>query len=580
VHATAVELCLFDGPEGPETHRLALPGHAGDVWHGYLPNVRPGQCYGYRAHGPYDPERGHLFNPAKLLLDPYSRAISGSVPWSDTLLGHASRDSGSRLVPDTRDSAGELPRCVVVTSSFAWGDDEPPRTPWSRSVIYECHVKGLSIRHPDVAERERGTYLGVAADPIIQHLRSLGVTAVELLPVHHAVTERALVERGLTNYWGYNSIGFFAPDARYASGGLGQQVDEFKSMVRRLHRAGIEVILDVVFNHTGEGDLLGPTIGFRGIDNATYYRLNAADAQPYVDFTGCGNTLDCRNPHVLALIMDSLRYWTLEMHVDGFRFDLAPALARGSDEFDPAAPLFAMIRDDPVLAQAKLIAEPWDLGPDGYQGGRFPEEWAEWNDGYRDTVRRFWRGDTGQVADLASRLSGSSDPFEANGRGPWASVNFIVAHDGFTLRDLVSYEHKDNHANGQDNRDGSAENWSCNWGAEGPTDRADVLRLRDRATRNFLATLAFSQGVPMLSHGDELGRTQHGNNNVYCQDSDVSWVDWSLDAERRGILEFAQRVFSFRQAHPELRRSTFFHGRAGREARDLAWLHPDGREIF
>jgi glycogen operon protein len=580
-HATGVELCLFDRADGTETGRVSLAECTEHVWHAYLPDVRPGQCYGYRVHGPYAPAEGHRFNPAKLVLDPYARAISGTIRWDDTLYGYTMGAHEADLSLDSRDSADHLPKCVVVEPAFTWGDDERPRVPWNRTVIYECHVKGMTIRHPKVPEPLRGTYLGLATDPVLDHFTRLGVTAVELLPIHHFVAERMLIERGLTNYWGYDPIGYFAPDVRYASGGLGQQVGEFKTMVKRLHRAGIEVILDVVFNHTGEGNHLGPTLSFRGIDNATYYRLSPDDRRHYADFTGCGNTLDLRNPRVMQLVMDSLRYWVVDMHVDGFRFDLAPTLGRGSDDFDPAASFFAMVKQDPVVSSVKLIAEPWDLGPGGYQLGNFPAGWAEWNDKYRDTVRRFWRGDGGQVADVAFRLSGSSDQFEGSGRGPWTSIDFVTAHDGYTLRDLVSYEQRHNEDNGEENQDGVADNWSRNWGAEGPTDAAHVLRMRERIVRNLLSTLAFSQGVPMISHGDEMGRTQRGNNNAYCQDKELSWVDWELDSGQQEVLAFAQQVFAIRKANPVLRRRMYFRGRSipGFGAKDLTWLHPDGREM-
>ncbi|HXF96072.1 MAG TPA: glycogen debranching protein GlgX [Gemmatimonadales bacterium] len=580
--ATGVELCLFARPEdGEPVERVRLTERSEHVWHGYLPEVRPGQCYGYRVHGPYEPAAGHRCNPAKLLLDPYARAITGRIRWGDELHGYTVGDPAGDASLDSRDSAASLPKCVVIDPAFAWGDDRPPRTPWSRTVLYECHVKGMTMRHPEVPPHERGTYLGLASDPILEHLRSLGVTAVELLPVHHFVTERELAERGLTNYWGYNSIGFFAPDVRYATGGLGQQVSEFKTMVKRFHRAGLEVILDVVYNHTGEGNHLGPTLAFRGIDNAAYYRLRPENPRLYADYTGCGNTLDIRHPRVLQLVLDSLRYWAGEMHVDGFRFDLAPVLAREPEGFNAHARFFEIVRQDPVLASLKLIAEPWDLGPDGHQLGRFPAGWAEWNGAYRDCVRRFWRGDAGQLPELASRLSGSSDLFDAAGRGPFAGINFVACHDGFTLRDVVSYEHKHNEANGQDNRDGSDQNFSRNWGVEGPTADARIAHLRERMTRNFLATLAFSQGVPMLSHGDELGRTQRGNNNAYCHDHDLTWIDWDLGNGERELLRFARLVMAVRRDNPVLRRRHFFRGQAVSPSgvKDVTWLHPDGREM-
>jgi glycogen operon protein len=474
-----------------------------------------------------------------------------------------------------------MPKCVVVDTSFSWGGDRPPRTPWSKTVLYECHVKGLTARHPGVPEALRGTYLGLASDAILDHLLALGVTAIELLPIHHHALDDALTRRGGVNYWGYNSVGFFAPDPRFASGALGQQVTEFKSMVKALHRAGLEVILDVVYNHTGEGGELGPTLCFRGIDNACYYRLQPGDASRYEDFSGCGNSLDARHPRVLQMILDSLRYWVTEMHVDGFRFDLAPTLGRDPHAFDGVSRFFTTVQQDPVLADVKLIAEPWDVGPGGYQVGRFPAGWAEWNGRYRDAVRRFWRGDEGEVPELASRIAGSSDLFQWSDRGPYASVNYVACHDGFTLRDLVSYERKHNEANGEDGRDGADDNWSRNWGAEGETQQVSVQRIRERMVRNFLATLAFSQGVPMLGHGDELGRTQRGNNNAYCHDDELTWLDWDLDERSRSLLEFTCQVFAIRHANPVFRRRRFFAGGpvAANGAKDVSWIRADGREM-
>ena len=585
-HATRVELCLFNhAGDAVAAECIALPERTGQVWHAYLPDVRPGQAYAYRVHGPDAPNEGHRFNPAKLLLDPYARAISGTIEWSDVLSGHPERttDPQRDLVIDTRDSAGAMPKCLVIEPGFSWGGDQPPRTPWHRTVIYECHVKAMTMLHPEVPEQLRGTYLGLATDPIIDHLARLGVTAIELLPVHQMFTERRLAEMGLTNYWGYSSIGYFAPDIRFAtaSGAPGRQVDEFKTMVKRFHRAGIEVILDVVYNHTGEGNHLGPTLSFRGLDNTTYYWLKPENRRLYTDFTGCGNTVDVRHHPTLQLVVESLRYWVSEMHVDGFRFDIAPVLGRGDHGFNPAAEFFDLVRQDPLLSQVKLIAEPWDLGPDGYQVGRFPVGWSEWNGKYRDTVRRFWRGDTGQVGELASRLSGSSDLYGHNGRGPEASVNFVTCHDGFTLHDLVSYETKHNEANGEDNRDGTDQSWSRNWGVEGPAAATHIVRMRERIKRTLLATLAFSQGVPMISHGDELGRTQSGNNNAYCHDGPLTWIDWKLEPLDRELLEFTRTVFALRAANPVLRRRTFFsHEPAGPEhARDLTWLRADGGEM-
>jgi len=581
-NATDVDLCLFDRDgHGVETARIPLVDRERHVWHVYLPDVRPGQHYGYRVRGPYAPDEGHRFNPAKLLIDPYAKAISGRIQWHDALYGYAVGHAEEDLSESNADSAPFVPKSIVVESAFSWGDDRPLRTPWNRTVIYECHVKGLTQLHPGVPPELRGTYLGLATDPVLDHLRSLGVTAVELMPVHHVVSERPLVERGLVNYWGYNSIGFFAPDVRYATGGAGEQVTEFKAMVKRLHRAGIEVILDVVYNHTGESGRLGPTLSLRGIDNAAYYRLAPGDRRHYVDFTGCGNSLNMQHPRAIQLIMDSLRYWVQEMHVDGFRFDLAPALARELFEVNRLATFFEIIRQDPVLAEVKLIAEPWDLGPGGYQVGNFPDEWTEWNGKYRDTVRRFWRGDEGQLADLGYRLSGSSDLYGRSARTPWASINFVTCHDGFTLRDLVSYERKHNEANGEDGQDGTDANWSRNWGVEGPTDDPEIATNRERAMRNFLATLAFSQGVPMLTAGDELGRTQHGNNNAYCQDNEIGWVAWDTDPRAADLLAFTRRVLAIRHRHPVLRRRSFFEGRpmGASGMKDVTWLHPAGREM-
>jgi glycogen operon protein len=581
-HAEAVDLCLFDPDGVREVARIALQERTDQVWHAYLPQVAPGQLYGYRVHGPWDPGTGHRFNPSKVLLDPYAKAIAGRVVWEDALFGYRRGDPGVDLVRDDRDSAGAVPKSVIVDTTFPWGDDRQLRIPWNDTVIYEVHLKGLSMRHAGVPPVLRGTYAGLTCPAVIDHLRSLGVTAVELMPVHHSVSEERLVRRGLTNYWGYNSIGFFAPDARFASAGdRGEQVREFKTMVKTLHGNGIEVILDVVYNHTAEGDHLGPTLAFRGIDNVVYYRLVPGDARRYVDYTGCGNTLNMRHPRALQLIMDSLRYWVLDMHVDGFRFDLAAALAREFHDVDRLSAFFDIVHQDPVISQVKLIAEPWDLGEGGYQVGNFPVGWAEWNGRYRDAIRRYWRGDGGQIAELAYRLTGSSDLYQDDGRRPYASVNFVTAHDGFTLRDLVSYDGKHNEGNGERNLDGATENFSWNCGVEGPTEDATIEALRERQVRNFLATLFLSQGVPMLLGGDELGRTQQGNNNAYCQDNDVSWFDWQLDGRGQRLLEFTRRLVGLRREHPELRRRKFFQGRVLCAAgmKDLAWLHPDGREI-
>jgi glycogen operon protein len=574
-HATAVELCLFEHEDADKpSYSVAMPHATDHVWHIYLPDVRPGALYGYRVDGPWAPQDGHRFNRAKLLLDPYAKAISGPLRWSDELFGYEIGNPGRDLVRDDRDSAAAMPKCVVIDQAFSWGDDRPPSVPWHRSVIYETHVKGLTKRHPGVPEHLRGTYLGLTYDPVLDHLSSLGVTAVELLPVHQFVRDRALLDRGLTNYWGYNSIGFFAPDVGYATSGLGAQVSELKSMVKALHRAGIEVILDVVYNHTGEGSELGPTLSFRGIDNSVYYRLDPINPRHHVDFTGTGNSLNVLHSRTMALIMDSLRYWVTDFHVDGFRFDLAPVLLRGDEAGRPSV-FLEILQQDPVLCQVKLIAEPWDLGPDGYRLGQFPEGWAEWNGAYRDCLRRFWRGDQGMVPELASRLAGSSDIFAPSGRRTYASVNFVTCHDGFTLADLVSYNERHNEANGEEGRDGAADNSSTNGGTEGPTESVRVINSRERMKRNLLSSLVFSQGVRMLLGGDELGRSQMGNNNGYCQDNEISWYDWDLDAPRRNLLAFTKELTSILAANPVLRRREFFYG----EGEHVAWLRPDGTEM-
>jgi glycogen operon protein len=582
-NATAVELCLFERADDPrETHRIRIEECTDFVWHVYLPEIRPGQLYGYRVHGLYEPEAGLRFNPAKVLIDPYAKAIAGNIEWSEALFGYRIGDPKADLSLDDRDNVGSIPKCVVVDQAFTWGGDQLLRTPWDRTVIYEAHVHGLTARHPDVPKHLRGTYAGLATPEVIEHLQHVGITAVELLPVHHFVRDQHLIDRGLTNYWGYNSIGYFAPDFCYAtSADRAHQVWEFKTMVKALHNAGIEVILDVVYNHTGEGNHLGPTLSFRGIDNASYYRLVSDQPRYYQDYTGCGNTLNVRHPRILQLIMDSLRYWVLEMHVDGFRFDLASALARELHDVDRLSAFFDIIHQDPVLSQVKLIAEPWDLGEGGYQVGNFPAGWAEWNGRYRDAIRRYWKGDGGQVAELAYRLSGSSDLYEGGGRRPHASINFVTAHDGFTLHDLVSYNEKHNEANGEDNRDGTDDNLSWNCGVEGPTTKPSVVALRERQKRNMLATLLLSQGVPMLCSGDEMGRTQRGNNNAYCQDNEISWVDWNLSKTQQALLAFTRSLIALRQKHPVFRRRRFFQGRRirGAEVKDLYWLRPDGKEM-
>ena len=580
-HATAVELCLFDpAAPGRETRRIPVRERTDQVWHVYLPDARPGLLYGFRLAGPYAPEVGHRYNRAKLLLDPFARAIAGAVRWSDAVFGYQRGDPPDDRTPDEGDSAPDVPRSVVVDPAFDWGDDRPPRTPWHETVIYELHIKGFTARHPDVPPELRGTYSGLATPAVTAYLTRLGITAVELLPVHHSVTERRLADLGLTDYWGYNSIGFFSPDSRLASSDdRGAQVAEFKAMVKALHQAGIEVILDVVYNHTAEGDHRGPTLCLRGVDNAAYYRLGE-DRRHYLDVTGCGNTLSTMHPRSLQLIMDSLRYWVLEMHVDGFRFDLAAALAREERGVDPLSSFLDIIAQDPVISRVKLIAEPWDLGEGGYQVGNFPPGWAEWNGKYRDSVRRYWRGDEGQMAELGYRLTGSSDLYEQSGRRPYASVNFVTAHDGFTLADLVSYNEKHNLANGEDNLDGADDNLSWNGGVEGPTDDPQVIALRERQMRNFLATLLLSQGLPMLCAGDEIARTQRGNNNAYCQDSEVSWFPWSRGSAADRQLEFTRRLIRLRRDNPVFRRRTFFQGRRLQcGAHDLSWVRPDGTEM-
>jgi isoamylase len=577
-HGTAVELCLFDRPDDAvEAERIPVTNRTDLLWHAYLPDVRPGQLYAYRVDGPYEPAQGHRFNPNKLLLDPYAKAITGPVRWNDTVYGYEIGHPDEDLSFDARDSAGAMPKCVVIDQAFTWGEDRRPQTPWHRTVIYETHVKGLTKRHPAIPPEIRGTYLALAHDPILEHLHSLGVTAVELLPVHQFVDDRQLVERGLSNYWGYNTIGFFAPHHAYATA-VGQQVYEFKSMVKAMHRAGIEVILDVVYNHTAEGNHLGPTLSLRGIDNRAFYRLSPDDPRYYLDFSGTGNGLNMLHPRAIQLIMDSLRHWVLEMHVDGFRFDLAPVLARELYEVNRLGTFFDIIQQDPVLSQVKLIAEPWDVGPGGYQVGNFPVGWAEWNGRYRDCVRRFWRGDPGQLPELASRLSGSSDLYEATGRNTYASVNFVTAHDGFTLRDLVTYAHKHNAANGEGNLDGTDENLSSNWGDEGPTDDPEVTKIRDRMRRNLLATLIFSQGVRMLLGGDEIGRTQDGNNNAYCQDNELSWYDW--ERRDRAMLRFTRDALEVFRSNPVWRRRSFFSGALdGGGRKDVTWVRADGDEM-
>jgi isoamylase len=577
-HADKIELCLFDQGGRHEVARIPVRWQTDEIWHCYLPEARPGQLYGYRVFGRYDPRNGLRFNPAKLLLDPYAKQLVGQLTWSDALFGYRIGSAREDLTIDRRDSAPGMPKCRVIDTAFSWGDDRPPRTPWHDTVIYEAHVKGFTYLHPQVPPRLRGTYAGLASYPVIEHLKQLGITAIELMPVHAFVDDRVLIEKGLRNYWGYNSIGFFAPEMRYSESGT---VGEFKSMVKRLHSAGIEVILDVVYNHTAEGNHLGPTLSFRGIDNIAYYRLVPGNQRYYMDFTGCGNTLNMVNPRVLRLIMDSLRYWVLEMHVDGFRFDLAAALARELYEVNRLSAFFEVVNQDPVLSRVKLIAEPWDVGEGGYQVGNFPPGWTEWNGKYRDSVRAYWKGDGGLIGELGYRLTGSSDLYEKSGRRPNASINFITCHDGFTLYDLVSHNDKHNEANLEGNRDGESNNRSWNCGAEGPTNDSTVLHLRARQMRNLLATLLLSQGVPMLCAGDEFARTQGGNNNAYCQDNELSWVDWRLRDQNSDLVDYVRRLIEIRRSHPSFRRRSFFQGRPikGAGVKDITWLTPGGYEM-
>src|SRR4051812_2387004 len=578
-NASRVELCLFD-EEGQNERRVPLTEVTAHVWHGYLPGIGPGQRYGYRVQGPWQPKAGLRFNPAKLLIDPYARALTGTVNWKAPVFSYPLGKSDQVL--DKKDDAWGVPKGIVVDDAFDWSGDRRPDHALHNSVIYEMHVKGFTARPPDLPPELRGTYAGLAAPPVIAYLKDLGVTAVELLPVHAFLDDSHLLERGLRNYWGYNTIGFFAPEARYSSSGdTGGQVTEFKGMVKALHAAGIEVILDVVYNHTAEGNHLGPTLSLRGIDNTTYYRLVADQPRYYMDYTGTGNTLNAVHPQVLQLIMDSLRYWVTEMHVDGFRFDLASALAREFHDVDRLGSFFDVIHQDPVLSRVKLIGEPWDIGEGGYQVGNFPSLWSEWNDKFRDSARAYWKGGDVQISELAYRLTGSSDLYQGDGRRPYASINFITAHDGFTLQDLVSYNEKHNEANGEDNRDGSDNNQSWNHGVEGPTDDPEIIAAREQTKRNLMATLLLSQGVPMIGHGDELSRTQYGNNNVYCQDNETSWVDWELDERKRAFLDFTRRLVAVRERHPSLGRPRFFQGRKirGSAVEDLAWFRPDGEPM-
>jgi isoamylase len=574
--ADRVELCLFE--EGGTETKFDLPEVTSFCWHGYLPNIGPGQRYGFRVHGPWKPEDGHRCNPAKLLLDPYARAIEGQVRSNEAVFAYSfdNPDGPSNDI----DSAAFMPKCVVTTPYFNWGNDRHPRTQWHETIIYEVHVKGFSINHPDVPAELRGTYGGLGHPKAIEYFTRLGVTAIELMPVHQFIQDSHLLERGLRNYWGYNSIGFLAPHDEYSAAGKnGQQVQEFKQMVKALHEAGIEVILDVVYNHTAEGNHLGPMLSFRGIDNAAYYRLMADDRRYYMDYTGTGNSLNMRHPHVLQLIMDSLRYWIVEMHVDGFRFDLASTLARELHDVDRLSAFFDIIQQDPVISQVKLIAEPWDIGEGGYQVGQFPPLWLEWNGKYRDCVRDYWRGEDQRLGEFAYRFTGSSDLYEMTGRKPYASINFVTAHDGFTLNDLVSYNDKHNEANGEESRDGESHNRSWNCGAEGPSEDPEVNKLRDRQKRNFLATLFLSQGIPMLLGGDEISRSQNGNNNGYCQDNEISWFDW--ESADRDLLEFTRRLIQLRKEHPVFHRRRWFQGRPihGAQVTDIGWFTPDGSEM-
>ncbi|MDX9686871.1 glycogen debranching protein GlgX [Halopseudomonas formosensis] len=574
-HATKVELCLFDSQGKRELERIELPEYTNEIWHGYLPDAHPGMIYGYRVYGPYEPDAGHRFNPNKLLIDPYAKQLVGQLQWSEALFGYTIGSPDADLSFDERDSAPFVPKARVIDPAFTWGRHPRPQTHWDRTMIYEAHVRGLTMRHPEVPESIRGTFAGLMHPEVLRHIRSLGVTSVELLPIHAFVNDQHLLDKDLSNYWGYNSIGFFAPHPAYLAT---ENISEFKEMVAHLHEAGLEVILDVVYNHTAEGNELGPTLSMRGIDNATYYRLMPEERRYYINDSGTGNTLDLSHPCVLQMVTDSLRYWATEMQVDGFRFDLATILARHAHGYDERHGFLVACRQDPVLSQCKLIAEPWDCGPGGYQVGGFPPGWAEWNDRFRDTARAFWMGEEGKIADLASRLTASGDHFNQRGRRPYSSVNFITAHDGFTLRDVVSYDHKHNEANGENNQDGSDHNLSWNHGCEGPTDDPEINGLRMRQMRNLLSTLFLSQGTPMLLAGDEFARTQQGNNNVYCQDNEIGWIDWNLDDDGRELLEFTRYLISLRHQYPILRRGRFLVGEYNEEldVNDVTWLSPSG----
>jgi isoamylase len=577
-NAEKAELCLFDGGGKRETERIPLPEYTNQIWHGYVAGLHPGQLYGYRVHGPYDPRNGHRFNPHKLLIDPYATVIEGPIHLTDVHFGYRHDGARGDVAPDKRDSARVVPKCRVTESGFTWGAERLPNVPWSQSVIYELHVKGYTKLHPDVPEPQRGTFAGLGSPAVIEHLVKLGVTAIELLPIHTIADEHHLVTRGLRNYWGYSSINFFAADDRFIGG---DRVREFRTMVANLHAAGVEVLLDVVYNHSGEGNEFGPTLSFRGIDNASYYVLEA-DKRKYADVTGCGNSLNLRHPRVLQMVMDSLRFWVQEMHVDGFRFDLTTTLCREAQGYDPGCGFLDAVTQDPVLSRVKLIAEPWDIGYGGYQVGNYPAGWAEWNDRFRDTARRFWRGDANVVGELAARLTGSSDLYQRNGRRPWSSINFVTAHDGFTLNDLVSYERKHNEDNGENNRDGTDNNLSWNCGSEGPTNDPKIRAMREQQKRNFFATLLLAQGTPMITAGDEFGRTQRGNNNAYCQDSEISWVNWKERGDDGvALTRFVRKLLELRRKHPVFRRSKFLTGKPVGDSglKDVMWLTPEGREM-
>lgn len=582
-NATKVELCLFDSPESKqESHRIPLTERTHFVWHIYLPELRPGTLYGYRVHGPYEPENGHRFNPNKIVLDPYAKAIGRQLVWSDEMFGYTVGNEKADLLMDTRDNAAWAPLAAVIDSLFDWGADKKPKVPWNKTLIYEAHVKGFTKLHPEVPEIEQGTYQGMVSKAALNHFKKLGITAVELMPVDHFLHDRHLIDRKLSNYWGYNTLSFFAPHPTYAANKNPQEaINEFKNMVKALHSEGLEVILDVVYNHTAEGNQMGPTLSLRGVDNVSYYRLSKENARYYEDFTGCGNSLNMQNPATLQLVMDSLRYWVLEMHVDGFRFDLASTLARELFEVDKLSAFFDIIHQDPVLSQVKLIAEPWDVGAGGYQVGNFPPGWTEWNGKYRDVIRKFWKGDGGMVNEFAQRICGSSDLYGEGGRLPHASINFITSHDGFSMHDLVSYNEKHNEANGENSQDGDNNNESWNCGAEGETSDAEIHALREKQKRNLIATLLLSQGVPMIRSGDEIGHTQKGNNNAYCQDNEISWLDWNLNERKQNLLNFTASAIGIWQKQPVLKRRKFFKGRQirGSQIKDVAWFETSGKEM-